>query len=93
MVEDYAKSVEYLEKAIETAEETNNFASLIFAHHFIGHIFADNCEYEKGLYHIKKALEIVEMANLLWSVAMHKACIAFNIYCGFDNIPRCSGNR
>jgi len=79
--EDYAKSVEYLEKAIETAEETNNFVSLIFANHFIGHVFADNCEYEKGLYHIKKALEIVEMGNVLWSVAMHKACIALNIYC------------
>jgi len=84
--EDYLKSVEYLEKAIKTAEETNNFISLIFANHFIGHVFADNCEFEKGLYHIKKALEIVEMGNVLWSIAIHKACIAWTIYCNQGKI-------
>jgi len=78
--EDYPTAVEYLEKAIKAAEETNNFVSLIFAHHYIGHVFADNCEFDKGLYHINKALEIVEMGNVLWSIAMHKACIALNIY-------------
>jgi tetratricopeptide (TPR) repeat protein len=75
-----------LEKAIKTAEETNNFISLIFANHFIGHVFADNCEFEKGLYHIKKALEIVEMGNVLWSIAIHKACIAWTIYCNQGKI-------
>jgi tetratricopeptide (TPR) repeat protein len=84
--EDYLKSVEYLEKAIKTAEETNNFISLIFANHFIGHVFADNCEFEKGLYHIKKGLEIVEMGNVLWSIAMHRACIALTIYCNQGKI-------
>jgi tetratricopeptide (TPR) repeat protein len=84
--EDYPKSVEYLEKAIKTAEETNNFISLIFANHFIGHVFADNCEFEKGLYHIKKGLEIVEVGNVLWSIAMHKACIALTIYCNQGKI-------
>ena len=79
--ENYPTAVEYLEQAIKTAEETNNFICLIFAHHFIGHVFADNCEFDKGLYHINKALEIVEMGNVLWSIAMHRACIALNIYC------------
>jgi tetratricopeptide (TPR) repeat protein len=84
--EDYPKSVEHLEKAIKLAEETNNFISLIFANHFIGHVFADNCEFEKGLYHIKKGLEIVEMGNVLWSIAIHKACIALTIYCSQGKI-------
>jgi class 3 adenylate cyclase/tetratricopeptide (TPR) repeat protein len=78
--EDYPKSVEYLKKAIKTAEETSNFISLIFANHYLGHVFADNCEFEKGLYHIKNALQIVEMGNVLWSIAIHKACIAWTIY-------------
>ena len=78
--EDFSKSVEYLEKAIKAAEETNNFISLIFANHDLGHVFSDNCEFDKGLYHIKKGLEIVDMGNVLWSIAMHKACIALTIY-------------
>ncbi|UCE54768.1 MAG: AAA family ATPase [Desulfobacterales bacterium] len=78
--EDYLKAVEYLKKAIKMAQETNNFISLIFANHHLGHVFADNCEFHKGFYHIEKALEIVEMGNVLWSIAVHKACIAFNIY-------------
>jgi class 3 adenylate cyclase/tetratricopeptide (TPR) repeat protein len=78
--EDFSKSVEYLEKAIKAAEETNNFISLIFANHDLGHVFSDNCEFDKGLSHIKKGLEIVEMGDVLWSIAMHKACIALTIY-------------
>jgi len=62
------------------SEETNNLISLIVANHNLGHVFAENCEFDKGLYHIEKALEIVEMGNVLWSIAMHKACIAYNIY-------------
>jgi tetratricopeptide (TPR) repeat protein len=84
--EDYLKAVDYLKKAIKMAEETNNFISLIVANHHLGHVFADNCEFEKGLYHIKKGLEIAEMGNVLWSIAMHKACIAFTIYCNQGKI-------
>jgi class 3 adenylate cyclase/tetratricopeptide (TPR) repeat protein len=84
--EDYLKAVEYLKKAIETAEETNNFISLIFANHYLGHVFIENCEFDKGLYHIEKGLKIVEAGNVLWSVAMHKACIALNIYFNLGKI-------
>jgi class 3 adenylate cyclase/tetratricopeptide (TPR) repeat protein len=84
--EDLPKAIEYFEKAIKMAEETNNFISLLFAHHFMGHVLADNCEFERGLFHIKKALEIVEMGNVFWSIAMHKACIAYFIYCAQGRI-------
>jgi class 3 adenylate cyclase/tetratricopeptide (TPR) repeat protein len=78
--EDYLQAAKYLKKGIKLSEETNNFISLILANHHLGHVFADNCEFDKGLFHIEKALEVVEMGNVLWSIAMHKACIAFNIY-------------
>jgi tetratricopeptide (TPR) repeat protein len=84
--EDCSKAVEYLGKAIEIAQETNNIISLIFANHFIGHVFIDTCEYDKGLHYIEKALEIVKMGNVLWGIAMHKACIAVNIYCAQGRI-------
>jgi len=84
--ENHPKAIEYFEKAIKIAEETNNFTSLLFANHFMGHVFADDCEFGKGLSCIKKALGIVEMADVLWSIAMHKACIAFFIYCSQGRI-------
>jgi class 3 adenylate cyclase/tetratricopeptide (TPR) repeat protein len=84
--EDHHKAIEYFEKAIKMAEETQNFTSLLFANHFMGHVLVDDCEFEKGLHCISKALEIVEMANVPWSIAMHKACIAFFVYCAQGRI-------
>ena len=78
--EDLPKAVEYLEKAIKLAEETNNFIALIFSNHYLGHVLADECEFERAYEHIKKGLAIVEMANTPWSIAMHKSCIAHTIY-------------
>ena len=52
----------------------------ITSNHFLGHVYSENCEFEKGLEYIKKSLGIVEMGNVLWSIAMHKACIAFTIF-------------
>jgi len=78
--EDFPKAINYLEKAIKVAEETNDLISLIFANHWLGHALADICEFEKGRHHIEKGLEIVQMGNLLWSISLHKACIALTIY-------------
>lgn len=79
--EDFSAATEYLTKAIKLAEETNNFISLIFSNHYLGHVYIENCEFEKGYTHIKKALDIVEMGNVLWGIALHKACISLNVYC------------
>ena len=77
---DFPMAIKYLEKAIMMAEETGDFISLIFAQHFLGHVFVENCAFDKGLYYIGKALKIVEIGNVPWGIAMHKACIAFNIH-------------
>ena len=84
--EDFSKAVEFFEKAVELAKKTNNLISLIFATHYLGHVFVDDCEFEKGHDYIKKALDIVEMGNVLWSIAMHKACIAMNVFCAQGKI-------
>ncbi len=86
IAEDYPQAIEYLEKAIKMAEEMDDFVSLIFAQHYLGHVFADNCLFDQGLYYIGKALKIVETFNVPWSIAMHKACIAYTIYCSQGKI-------
>ena len=78
--EDQQKALQNLTIAINRAEELNDFASLWAANHWIGHVYSDNCEFQRALYHIEKALEIVEIANVLWSIAIMKSCIAINVY-------------
>jgi len=78
--EDIQKAAEFFEKAIQLAEATNNMASLVFANHFLGHVFVEDCQFDKAYKHINKALQIVKMGNVLWSIAMHTSCIAMWIY-------------
>jgi tetratricopeptide (TPR) repeat protein len=78
--EDYTNAFQYLNTAVELAKELKDFASLWAAHHWIGHAYSENCEFERALYHIEKSLEIAEMAKVLWSIAIMKSCIAMNVY-------------
>jgi predicted ATPase len=78
--EDHSKAIRHLKTALKLAEEQNDFAALWMANHWIGHAYLENCEFERALYHIKKSLEIVETANIPWSIAITKSCIALNIY-------------
>ena len=79
--EDFPEALKYLEEAIKIAKESNDISSLILANHYMGHVFAENCEFEKALYHLEKALEINVAANNLWGIAATKSCIARTVYC------------
>jgi tetratricopeptide (TPR) repeat protein len=46
----------------------------------MGHILADNCEFDKSLDHLNKGLQINTMANILWGISVHKSCIARTVY-------------
>jgi len=76
----YPKGIQYLEDALKIAEESNDQASLWISNHWLGHAFAENCEFEKALYHLNKALEISKAANLIWSISIMKSCIANTVY-------------
>jgi tetratricopeptide (TPR) repeat protein len=47
----------------------------------MGHVLAENCEFETALYHLEKALDITVKANVIWGIAAHKSCIARTVYC------------
>jgi tetratricopeptide (TPR) repeat protein len=76
----YPKGIQYLEGALKIANESNDRASLWIANHWLGHAFAENCEFEKALYHLNQALEISKAVNLLWSISIMKSCIANTVY-------------
>ena len=79
--EDFPEALKYLEEAIKIAKESNDIISLIMANHWMGHVLADNCEFERALYHLEKGLEINVAANNLWGIAATKSCIARTVYC------------
>ncbi|MEJ2650128.1 MAG: hypothetical protein P8016_17170, partial [Sedimentisphaerales bacterium] len=79
--EDLPASIKQLKEAIKFAIETNDFISLLMANHWMGHVLADDCDFERALYHLEKALNITEQANVLWAISAHKSCIARTVYC------------
>jgi len=76
----YPKGNQYLEDALKIAKESNDWASLWASNHWLGHAFAENCEFEKALYHLNQALKISEAANIIWSVSIMKSCIAQTVF-------------
>jgi class 3 adenylate cyclase/tetratricopeptide (TPR) repeat protein len=78
--EDFAKASDQLREAINAAEATGDLISLVMANHWMGHVFADNCEFDQALPYLNKGLEINTLANILWGISAHKSCIARTVY-------------
>ncbi len=84
--EDFPNAKKHLEEAIGFARDSNDLVSLVMANHFMGHMYADDCEFEKALYHLEKGLEITSAANVTWGIAAHKGCIARTVHYFQGNI-------
>jgi tetratricopeptide (TPR) repeat protein len=77
---DYPKAFKYLTDALKIAGEVEDTVSLWVASHWIGHAYAENCEFDNALQHLEKALRINESAKILWGVSIMKSCIANTVY-------------
>ena len=47
--EDLPKASKLLQEAMKAAEATGDLISLVMANHWMGHILADNCEFERAI--------------------------------------------
>src|SRR4030043_52428 len=61
--DDYPKAFEYLKEALKISEETGDFLTLVLASWWLSIALCLNCEFEKGEYHAKKAIEINQAAK------------------------------
>jgi tetratricopeptide (TPR) repeat protein len=77
---DYSRGIQHLEDALKIAEESSDWASLWAANHWLGHALAENCQFDKALDHLNRALGISQAANLTWSTSIMKSCIAQTVY-------------
>jgi class 3 adenylate cyclase/tetratricopeptide (TPR) repeat protein len=80
VLENYPDAIQYLENALQIAEEQNDFVSLWVANHWLGHTFSENCQFEKALKHLENALNINLAVNIVWGTSIMKSCISFNVY-------------
>ncbi|MEJ2587071.1 MAG: adenylate/guanylate cyclase domain-containing protein [Deltaproteobacteria bacterium] len=78
--EDVSNAKDRLQDAIRLAEATGDPISLVMASHWMGHVLADNCEFEKSLTYLNRSLEISTMANVLWGIAAQTSCIARTVH-------------
>jgi tetratricopeptide (TPR) repeat protein len=76
IVGNYPKALEYLKNSLKIAEEIGDNVAHWVASHWIGHAYAENCEFENALHHLQKALDINVAANILWGISIMKSCIA-----------------
>ncbi|MBW2441622.1 MAG: AAA family ATPase, partial [Deltaproteobacteria bacterium] len=77
---DYPRGIQHLEDALKIAEESSDWASLWAANHWLGHAMAENCQFDRALDHLNRALGISQAANLTWSISIMKSCIAQTVY-------------
>jgi predicted ATPase/class 3 adenylate cyclase len=77
---DYPKALQYLEEALKIAEESEDRLSLFLANHWIAHVLAESCEFERALHHLEKALEINVAANVPWGISAIKGCMSMTVY-------------
>jgi tetratricopeptide (TPR) repeat protein len=74
MIEEHAsKGLHHLEEALRISEEINDMMSLFFASYWLSIGLCLNCEFEKAICHIKRALDINVAANSLWGVVAMKS--------------------
>ena len=48
--------------------------------HWLGHAYAENCQFDKALQHLERALELNVEKKILWGIAVVKACIGNTVY-------------
>jgi len=71
--EDLAKSLHYLEEALQISKERNDVISLFFASFWLSNTLFLDCEFEKAISHVKTALDINVAANNLWGIVAMKS--------------------
>jgi tetratricopeptide (TPR) repeat protein len=78
--EDLPTALKYLKDAFKISEELNNVVSLFFSSGWLGIAFSNNCEFDKGLYYLKKTIEISVAAENLWGISTMKSCVSTFTY-------------
>ena len=78
--ENFPKSVEYLEKAIETSEETRDLVTGVYAKYMLGLVLAMNCDYEKAIPYFEGLLSLSIAMQFPWQISVMKSNLSVYAY-------------
>jgi class 3 adenylate cyclase/tetratricopeptide (TPR) repeat protein/ribosomal protein L40E len=78
--DDYPNAFKYLKEALEISQKTGDFLTLVLASWWLSMALCLNCEFEKGEYHAKIAIEINQAAKNPWGVALIKGNLSHFCY-------------
>jgi tetratricopeptide (TPR) repeat protein len=78
--EDFPKAIDYLEEALKIAEKIKDIASLIQAEFWLGLGLSLNCQFEKGLGYLERALEKSLAVNSLWGASVAESNMSCFVY-------------
>jgi len=74
------KSIEYLTKALDIAKEINHRPSIQLANYWLAAFLHYDCQFERCLAHIQKALDINIEVKVIWGIAAVKSTQAMYLY-------------
>jgi class 3 adenylate cyclase/tetratricopeptide (TPR) repeat protein len=78
--EDLPEAFKHLEEALNISQEIGDDVSLFFANLWYGNGLSWNCEFQKGLYCLEKALDINVAVNNLWGISVVKSLISYLVH-------------
>ncbi len=78
--ENFAEAFKNLEDALTISQELNDMVSTLFSNFWLAIVRSVNCEFEKAVSHIEKALEINLAARSLWGTSIIKSNLSYFIY-------------
>jgi tetratricopeptide (TPR) repeat protein len=61
--EDFPKAYQHLEEVLRLAEKVGDYVSLGFTRYYLGTSHSLNCEFDEGLEHYNKLLDLCKLAN------------------------------
>ncbi|MBM4307867.1 MAG: hypothetical protein FJ123_14140, partial [Deltaproteobacteria bacterium] len=78
--ENYPEVFKAFEEALKISEEAKDIVSLVLASSWCGYALGYNCEFEKSIEYLQRAVDINIAVKNLWGIAVTKSNLAYHSY-------------
>jgi class 3 adenylate cyclase/tetratricopeptide (TPR) repeat protein len=78
--EDFPEAYQAFEEALKISGEVQDILTSFFSSHWFGMALGYNCEFDKAISYMQKALDIEVAAKILWAIAITKGNLAHYCY-------------
>ena len=78
--EDFPAAYQAFEEALKISDEIKDIVTSSLGNHWFGMALGTNCEFDKALFYLQRALDINIAAKSLWGIAITKGNLAYYCY-------------